>query len=412
VTPGNQREPSLELASVLFIDVVGYSTNNIQTQRRILERLQVVVKSTDEYKHAEELGGLIKLPTGDGMALVFSKDPVSPVRCAVEIHHALKDQDLPLRMGIHTGPLYRTSDIKDNINVVGGGINLAQRAMDVGDAGHILVTRAVAEVLEQLEGWPQCLKDLGDCEVKHGVKLQLYNLVREGVGNAAFPSKVVKRETAPPPPKSKWPMWAGIGVVVAALAGGGAWYASRPEPKPVSETPVVPQTPKHTLSYFLYQNNPDGSRSKIAPDKIFQNGDVIKLVLSSPESGNLYIMNVGPESTAEKPDINAFFPKQGETSRREAGKEITKELHFDAQEGAETLCVIWANQPISELEPLQNHLDARGTVKDPAVASRAAAFLERHKDVHVDVATSDAEKQRTLTTNGPVLAYQLRLEHH
>jgi class 3 adenylate cyclase len=406
------------MASVLFMDVVGYSNNTIQTQRRMLDRLQDIVRATDEYKHAEELGGLIKLPTGDGIALVFSKDPVAPVRCAIEIQRALKNQDdLPLRMGIHTGPLYRTSDIKDNINVVGGGINLAQRAMDVGDAGHILVTRAVAEVLEQLEGWPACLKDLGDCEVKHGVKLQLYSLVREGLGNPGPPKKLLVNQQ-PQKSNSKWPMWAGIGVIVAALAGAGAWYATRPAPKPVAETPVavappvVPAPPKYTLNYYLFQKNSDLSLSRIAPDKIFQNGDVVRLVLSSPESGNLYIMNVGPESSAEKPDINLFFPKPGERSRREAGKEITKELHFDAQEGTETLCVIWSDIPVPELEPLQKHLDAKGAVKNVAVAKDAATFLERYKDVHVNVATNDAEKLRTLTTNAPVLAYLLKLEHH
>src|SRR5207244_4737644 len=125
---------------------------------------------------------LVKLPTGDGMALVFFTDPLAPVRCAVDIQKALKDHPaIQLRTGVHTGPIYRQADIKDNINVVGGGINLAQRVMDCGDAGHILVSRAVAEVLEQLNDWPQYLKNLGTFEVKHGVPLELFNVVREGV---------------------------------------------------------------------------------------------------------------------------------------------------------------------------------------------------------------------------------------
>ena len=214
------------MASVLFTDIVGFSRNSLEKQRMLLDHLQQIVRGTNEYQLAEKIGGLIKLPTGDGMALVFFHDPVAPVRCAVEIQNVLKAHPgLPLRTGIHTGPVYRQSDIKDNINVVGGGINIAQRVMDCGDAGHILVSRAVADVLEELDEWPPCVKDLGFVEVKHGLRIQIFNVTRDGAGNAELPGKckaVLPMPTPPPPvPRSKLPLWVGLGVVV--LAAGG-WF--------------------------------------------------------------------------------------------------------------------------------------------------------------------------------------------
>jgi class 3 adenylate cyclase/tetratricopeptide (TPR) repeat protein len=182
-----------ELAFVLFMDIVAYSLRSIDDQTDLLTILQKTVRETGEYQRAAAKQELISIPSGDGMALVFLRDPVAPVRCALEIAASLKTHpEIRLRSGIHQGPVRRHSDIREEVNVVGGGINMAQRVMDCGDAGHILLSRNVAEVLEQLRGWSEFLHDLGMHEVKHGVKVQLYNLCKDDLGNPVFPEKISK----------------------------------------------------------------------------------------------------------------------------------------------------------------------------------------------------------------------------
>lgn len=183
--------PTLELAHVLFMDIVAYSKMPMEQQDRAIRGLQEAVRGTEEYRRAQAADQLITLPTGDGMALAFFGDAESAVRCAQELSTALQQtRDVQLRMGVHTGPVYRVTDINANRNVTGGGINMAQRVMDCGDAGHILISKATADVLHQLASWREMLHDLGIVEVKHGVKLPIFNLYRTGVGNAALPQKI------------------------------------------------------------------------------------------------------------------------------------------------------------------------------------------------------------------------------
>jgi CHASE2 domain-containing sensor protein/class 3 adenylate cyclase len=183
-----------EIGHVLFVDIVGYSLKPIDQQTELLNLLQKIVRESPEFRRARDQNELISLPTGDGMALVFLRDPRSPVKCAVEIAGSLRRQPaLPLRMGIHSGPVQRHEDIREGANVVGGGINTAQRVMDCGDAGHILLSSSIADMLDQFSDWRECLQDLGVQQVKHGVKLHLYSLVREPAGNAAIPTKLLAR---------------------------------------------------------------------------------------------------------------------------------------------------------------------------------------------------------------------------
>src|SRR5579871_5095426 len=186
------RDTTYETGHVLFLDIVGYSLNPIDRQTELLRLLQKIVRESPQFQRARDQNDLISLPTGDGMALVFLRDPRSPVKCAVEIASALRrEPSLAVRMGIHTGPVQRHEDIREGANVVGGGINTAQRVMDCGDAGHILLSSNVADMIEQFSDWRECLQDLGVQQVKHGVKLHLYNLVREPAGNSAIPSKML-----------------------------------------------------------------------------------------------------------------------------------------------------------------------------------------------------------------------------
>jgi class 3 adenylate cyclase len=200
--PAQPEEPlMLEIAHVLFTDIVGYSRLLIDQQTLRLRRLQDIVRSTEAFRRAQAGGQLISLPTGDGMALVFFGDAVAPVRCALEISRALRSHpEIELRMGVHSGPVYRVADINMNQNVAGGGINMAQRVMDCGDAGHILVSKEVADVLRHVSDWSDKLHDLGEAEVKHGVRVRVFNLCAGELGNAAEPKKLRPERPAPEAP--------------------------------------------------------------------------------------------------------------------------------------------------------------------------------------------------------------------
>jgi len=182
---------TLEMAHVLFTDIVAYSSLPLDQQEQVLHHLQEAVRETKDFARAQASNQLIRLPTGDGMALVFLGDVEAPVRCALELHRILRRwPELYLRMGIHTGPVYRIADINANQNVAGAGINFAQRVMDCGDSGHILISKAVADVLEQVSSWKSALHDLGEVEVKHGVRIHLYNLYTDEAGNPQLPKKM------------------------------------------------------------------------------------------------------------------------------------------------------------------------------------------------------------------------------
>src|ERR671919_31395 len=165
-----KKEIQLEIAHVLFIDIVGYSKLSINEQRAAVDELTRIVRATEQFQRAEASERLIKIATGDGMALVFYSSPEAPVRCAMELSRALKDHPrLRLRMGIHSGPVSGVVDVTGRTNLAGAGINMAQRVMDCGDAGHILLSKHVAEDLAQARFWRPYLHDLGEYSAKHGI---------------------------------------------------------------------------------------------------------------------------------------------------------------------------------------------------------------------------------------------------
>src|ERR671935_1681990 len=176
-----KQEIALEIAHVLFIDIVAYSRMTTDDQRAAIEKLNQIVQSTDEFRQEESAKRLLKVATGDGMALIFYHSPEDPVECALEISRAIKEQhsNLRLRMGVHSGPVSGVVDVSGRANVAGAGMNLAQRVMDCGDAGHILLSKRVAEDLEQYGHWKALLHDLGEVEVKHGARVHVFNLYNE-----------------------------------------------------------------------------------------------------------------------------------------------------------------------------------------------------------------------------------------
>ena len=211
---------TLEMAHVLFTDIVAYSRLPMDEQEQVLRQLQDTVRATAEFVKARASDQLIRLPTGDGMALVFFGDAEAPVRCAMELSRALRQRpQIQLRMGIHSGPVYRVADINANRNVAGGGINIAQRVMDCGDGGHILVSGTVAEMLSQVSTWSTALHDLGETEVKHGLRIHLYNVYTDEVGNPEKPQKL--RELFPKhkePSPSRKKVWVEISIAAVAVA--------------------------------------------------------------------------------------------------------------------------------------------------------------------------------------------------
>src|SRR5437763_16151106 len=185
-----KKEIQLEIPHVLFIDIVGYSKLSVNEQHARVEELNQIVRRSEQFQKAEAASRLLKIPTGDGMALVFYTSPEAPAQCAVEISRAFKEHPrLQLRMGIHSGPVSGVVDVNERANLTGAGINMAQRVMDCGDAGHILLSKHVAEDLEEYEQWRPLLHDLGTCEVKHGVRVSIVNLHSDEVGNPQLPKK-------------------------------------------------------------------------------------------------------------------------------------------------------------------------------------------------------------------------------
>src|SRR6266496_1326855 len=185
-----KKEIQLEIAHILFIDIVGYSKLSSNDQHAVVEELNQIARASEQSQRAETASRLLKIPTGDGMALVFYTSPEAPAECAVEISRALKEHPrLQLRMGIHSGPVSGVADVNERANLTGAGINMAKRVMDCGDAGHILLSKHVAEDLEEYERWRPLLHDLGSCEVKHGMRVSVVNLYDDQFGNAKLPRR-------------------------------------------------------------------------------------------------------------------------------------------------------------------------------------------------------------------------------
>src|SRR6266481_450348 len=225
-----KKEITLEIAHVLFTDIVGYSKLSINQQQAAVDELTQIVRETPEFQKAEASRRLIKLPTGDGMALVFYTSPEAPAQCAVEISRALKDHPrLQLRMGVHSGPVSGVIDVTGGANLAGAGLNIAQRVMECGDAGHILLSKHVAEDLEEYEQWRPLLHDLGACEVKHGVRVTIVNLYADQVGNPQPPKKfqALKKHRT----RMRWAaITAGLLTLAAIVAGVAMFSRNRVGP--------------------------------------------------------------------------------------------------------------------------------------------------------------------------------------
>ena len=215
------RNLSLEIAHVLFMDIVGYSKLLTSEQRARLQELNRIVRETEQFRSAEAADKLVRLPTGDGMVLAFFTTPDAPVRCAIAVAWALRGrQDLPLRIGIHSGPVELIDDVNDKRNLAGAGVNIAQRVMDCGDSGHILLSARAADDLAQHAEWEAQLYDLGEIEVKHGVRVRVSSLHADDFGNAALPQKVVRARATR---RRRLLSMAAVAIGMIVMAGVGYW---------------------------------------------------------------------------------------------------------------------------------------------------------------------------------------------
>jgi TolB-like protein/class 3 adenylate cyclase/Tfp pilus assembly protein PilF len=264
-----KQEIALEIAHVLFIDIVAYSKMASDDQRAAIAKLNQIVQSTDEFRKAERQNQLLKIATGDGMALIFYHSPEDPVECALEISRAIKEQDskLRLRMGVHSGPVSGVVDVNGRANVAGAGINIAQRVMDCGDAGHILLSKRVAEDLEQFKHWRPHLYHLGECEVKHGEKIDIVNLFTAELGNSERPQRITKSVektevvpvSATRPASRKLVLVISACVAIATLAIATFFFWSRQKPKTSALGLDVPEKSIAVLPFENMSRDPDNA---------------------------------------------------------------------------------------------------------------------------------------------------------
>jgi TolB-like protein/class 3 adenylate cyclase/Flp pilus assembly protein TadD len=267
-----KKEIELEIAHVLFIDIVGYTTLLINDQRTLFQKLNRVVRETDQFRKAEESGVLLKLPTGDGMALVFRSSPEAPVECALEVSRALKDDpSLRVRMGIHSGPISGVVDVDGKANVAGAGINVAQRVMDCGDAGHILLSKRVAEDLEQYGHWQPLLHDLGECEVKHGMRLSVVNLYSDELGNPEMPDKLKSAKASAPEPaaRNKLHLTVIAAVTCLAIVAAGLLFLHPWRRTQVSaRAPVALNVPEKSIAVLPFENFSESKENEFFADGV------------------------------------------------------------------------------------------------------------------------------------------------
>jgi class 3 adenylate cyclase len=282
---GTQPDLKLKIAHLLLIDVVGYSKLLVNDQIELLQELNRIVRSTECFRAAEASGGLIRVPTGDGMALLFFRSPEEPAQCALEISEALKGHPhIKLRMGVHSGPVNQVTDVNDRTNIAGAGINVAQRVMDCGDAGHILLSKHLADDLAEYRHWRPYLHDLGECEVKYGLRLHLFNLYKDNLGNPQVPEKLERgRRWKPasgavvrPVSAPRWPkFWlaAALLVSVVALVISFSIFFRRGSPT-IAQTPskevagAVAPIPEKSIAVLPFQNLSDQKENAFFADGV------------------------------------------------------------------------------------------------------------------------------------------------
>jgi TolB-like protein len=251
------QEPHLhlEVGHILFLDIVGYSKLLADEQKELVQELNQIVRETEQFRAAEAEGKLTRLPTGDGMVLVFTNNPEAPVECALEISKALQSHPrLKVRMGIHSGPVNPVADVNDQANLLGAGINVAQRVMYCGDAGHILLSKHFAEDLEHYTHWRSYLHDIGKVTGKHGLRVPLVNLYTDQVGNTALPTKLRRARTT-----FRFKSAAVAVFLLIVAVGVGFWMFRRSQEKLMTATAAIPSKSIAVLPFANLSADPENA---------------------------------------------------------------------------------------------------------------------------------------------------------
>jgi serine/threonine protein kinase len=466
-TPSGQLKPgeqttslTPEMAHVLFMDIVGYSKLPMDQQPKLQRELREIVRGAKEYQRANEQSEMISLPTGDGMALVFFRDPVAPVQCAVEIARALKEHpEIELRMGVHSGPVYRVADINTSRNVAGGGINLAQRVMDCGDADHILVSHTVAETIRDIGDWSHWLHDLGQQEVKHGAQVHIYNLYKDDIGNPKRPTKTqieaahaavsnaptkigstgelpIESTPAPKTSNANFVMLiAATAVVLLVAIAFGLWLERRHnstddrnagrQEQQATQPSQPPAAPSRTLNYsFKVRAKGRGNKtSELAGEVIFTSGDQLCIIFNSPQDGYLYIINEGPNKKNGLPQYNYLFPDPRLISAGVPTIKANQQLFapsekppwfpVDTEEGAERLWLVYADRPVPLLEDMKKWLNDK-SIGEIQLANDIQS-LQQYLSQNYAAAPPkrDVGDSNTTLTGGKdgALIYPIKVEH-
>jgi serine/threonine protein kinase len=408
-----------ETAHVLFMDIVGYSKMLADEQPACLQKLQSIVGRTEDFSRAQATRQLIRLPTGDGIALVFFGDPEAPLRCALDIAYGLKDcPEVKLRMGIHKGLVYRVADINTNMNVAGGGINIAQRVMDCGDAGHILVSKRVADDLIELARWAACLHNLGEAEVKHGVRVPLYNLYTDDAGNPEVPARL-RRATPSFAPKNL----AKIAAVVLGvlLVGTATFFALKARGgRTAGAPPVVTALPEQSLTYSLTvqkmrEGKSDGDPFESTGREVFGNGWKFRFNAQPTQHGALYLINEAAGQN-EIPEYNVLFPTRKNSDGSPiiaAHKRVATGWNiFDKETGIEKLWVIWSAQAVPELDAIFDQaFDEAGHISGVEEIRKLKTYLNRYESQRPDTKENDAKEMITVKGRSEVLVSLVELNH-
>jgi len=425
-TAKTSGETALETAHVLFTDIVGYTKLLIDEQTDCLRKLQEIITATEEFRRPRKEKDLIRIPTGDGMALAFFGDPEAPARCAMQISRAMRQAScgFELRMGIHSGLVYHLPDINMNLNVAGGGINIAQRVMDCGDGGHILVSKRVADDLTQLARWSNHLRDLGEVEVKHGLRVHIFNLSGDDFGNPATPSRVPASVTKP---RSKTTAAiAAAAFVLVLLIGGGLWVALKPKAAPTQPPRVEAAPPigvEQSLTYWLTvqkmrNQKAEGDPIESAGDNVFGNGWKFRFNLRPAQAGAMYLLNVGPaKNNTNEYDILFPVARDNKVDANVAANQVvqTDWLRFVEQTGVEKLWLIWTAKPVAALDTIfaeaARNATAPGVVTNPEHIAHLQTLLKKYEEAPPESRTDKASKLTLVKGRGEVLVNLIQLSH-
>ena len=257
-------EPKFEIGHVLFIDIVGYSNLLITEQTDHVQELNKIIVGTEQFRLAQAEGKILRLPTGDGAALVFPTNPEAPLQCAMEIAYALKNYPkLHIRMGVHSGPVNQVTDLNEHVNIAGAGINFAQRVMNCGDTGHILLSRHVAEDLEHYPRWQAHLHEVGECEVKNGGHVSIFNFYSDEIGNPALPKKFAQKKQDEEISSRRFRTGIAGLILLVVLGAAGSWFFSHRLNSKPEASPVVPQK---SIAVLPFENLSDEKANQYFAD--------------------------------------------------------------------------------------------------------------------------------------------------